>query len=114
MKGQKSSRRKDAEAISKNITGVIGTGGGYPRKQRRTSRNLLFAIGALGAAGYGAWQAGRTRFNGKINGKIKLSGLKAPVEIIRDKWGIPHLYAQSLSDLMFAHVCYIAERLCIW
>ena len=28
--------------------------------------------------------------------------LKAPVEILRDKWGVPHIYAQSSEDLFFA------------
>lgn len=29
-------------------------------------------------------------------------GLQRPVEIIRDKWGIPHIYAQSTQDVFFA------------
>lgn len=37
-----------------------------------------------------------------INGTIKVEGLKAPVEIYRDKWGIPHIYAQNAPDLFFA------------
>ncbi len=37
----------------------------------------------------------------KINGAIKVAGLRAPVEIIRDKWGVPHIYAQNLDDLFF-------------
>ena len=28
--------------------------------------------------------------------------LKAPVEILRDKWGVPHIYAQNADDLFFA------------
>ncbi|NWJ44847.1 MAG: penicillin acylase family protein [Chloroflexi bacterium] len=106
MKGQKSSSRKDiqkvAEVISNNITDVIENSEGKPRKRGRKPRNLLLATSALGAVGYSAWQASKTRFSSKINGELKLSGLKSPVEVIRDKWGIPHLYAQSLSDLAFA------------
>ena len=42
----------------------------------------------------------------QVNGTLKLGGdgpssLRAPVEIIRDKWGVPHIYAQSLDDLIF-------------
>ena len=33
---------------------------------------------------------------------ISLSGLNAPVEIIRDRWGINHIYAQTEYDLFFA------------
>ncbi len=37
-----------------------------------------------------------------INGRLKLRGLRAPVEIIRDKWGVPHIYAQNDDDVFFA------------
>ncbi len=38
----------------------------------------------------------------KVNGTRKVSGLHAPVEIIRDHWGVPHIYAQHEDDLLFA------------
>jgi penicillin G amidase len=31
-----------------------------------------------------------------------LSGLKQTVEILRDRWGVPHIYAQNSDDLFFA------------
>lgn len=31
-----------------------------------------------------------------------LSGLKQQVEILRDRWGVPHIYAQNSEDLFFA------------
>ena len=34
--------------------------------------------------------------------KLQIDGLKAPVEIIIDHWGIPHIYAQNEADLFFA------------
>lgn len=37
-----------------------------------------------------------------IDGKLQIPGLNAPVEIIRDKWGIPHIYADNDHDLFFA------------
>jgi penicillin amidase len=37
-----------------------------------------------------------------IDGKLDLSGLLAPVEVIRDEWGIPHIYAENAHDLFFA------------
>ena len=43
----------------------------------------------------------RTRL-AQIEGEISLPGLQAPVEIIRDKWGVPHIYAQNQQDLFFA------------
>jgi len=40
---------------------------------------------------------------------IALPGLKQPVEILRDRWGVPHIYAQSQEDLFFAQG-YLAAR----
>ncbi len=36
------------------------------------------------------------------NQNQQLKGLKASVEVIRDKWGIPHIYAKTEADLFFA------------
>jgi penicillin amidase len=33
---------------------------------------------------------------------LRVSGVAAPVEIVRDRWGVPHIYAQSTRDLFFA------------
>ncbi|RYU95173.1 penicillin acylase family protein [Emticicia agri] len=33
---------------------------------------------------------------------LKLNGIKKPVEIIKDQWGIAHIYAQNDEDLFFA------------
>lgn len=33
---------------------------------------------------------------------VKLTGLKSRVEILRDTWGVPHIYAQNQDDLFFA------------
>lgn len=38
----------------------------------------------------------------QISGTAAVSGLQAPVEIIRDPWGVPHIYAQNEHDLFFA------------
>ncbi len=38
----------------------------------------------------------------KVSGTLPLSGLQDRVEISRDKWGIPHIYAQNEHDLYFA------------
>ncbi len=79
-----------------------------PIKERSTnrrlkrSRNLLLGAGAVGALGYGAWQAGRTRFTSKVSGTHKLAGLSGPVEVVRDEWGVPHLWADNTDDLFFA------------
>jgi penicillin G amidase len=38
----------------------------------------------------------------KREGTVQLKGVDAPVEIIRDKWDVPHIYAQTLEDALFA------------
>jgi acyl-homoserine lactone acylase PvdQ len=37
-----------------------------------------------------------------IAGELALAGLQKPVEVIRDTWGVPHIYAQTTEDLFFA------------
>lgn len=44
-----------------------------------------------------------------IDGELKLSGLRQPVEIVRDQWGVPHIYAQNTPDLFFAQGYVMAE-----
>jgi penicillin amidase len=38
----------------------------------------------------------------KIDGEIRVPGLKEPVEVLRDRWGVPHIYAKNGDDLFFA------------
>src|SRR5580704_14344866 len=40
---------------------------------------------------------------------VGLPGLRKPVEILRDRWGVPHIYAQTVDDLFFAQG-YITAR----
>ncbi|MDX1948623.1 MAG: penicillin acylase family protein [Pirellulaceae bacterium] len=37
-----------------------------------------------------------------LAGDISLAGLEQPVEVLRDEWGIPHIYAQNQDDMFFA------------
>jgi penicillin amidase len=36
------------------------------------------------------------------SGELKVSGLQDTVEILRDEWGVPHIYARNVHDLFFA------------
>lgn len=38
----------------------------------------------------------------QIEGRIAVGGLARPVEVLRDRWGVPHIYAQSTADLFLA------------
>src|SRR3990172_4699935 len=68
----------------------------------RTVRTLaLGAIVAAGATGAAAFYLLR-RPVPRSGGRLALKGLQSPVEIIRDRWGVPHIYASNLRDLFFA------------
>ena len=41
--------------------------------------------------------------------RISIAGLEKPVEILVDEWGIPHIYAETESDLFFAQGFYAAQ-----
>lgn len=38
----------------------------------------------------------------QLDGALNVPGLREPVDIIRDRWGIPHIYARNVDDLFFA------------
>jgi len=38
----------------------------------------------------------------QIDGEIKAPGLDSAVEVRRDQWGVPHIYARTTHDLFFA------------
>src|SRR4051812_19192848 len=38
----------------------------------------------------------------QVSGTLTLPGLRAPAEVLRDKWGIPHIFARNSDDLFFA------------
>jgi penicillin G amidase len=44
-----------------------------------------------------------------IEGEIVLEGLSDEVEVLRDRWGIPHIYAKSMEDLFFAQGFVVAQ-----
>ncbi len=38
----------------------------------------------------------------RLDGELNVPGLKEPVEVLRDRWGVPHIYAKNADDLFFA------------
>src|SRR5258705_7911268 len=38
----------------------------------------------------------------QISGTLAVSGVSAPVQVIRDRWGVPHVKAENPDDLFFA------------
>jgi penicillin amidase len=45
----------------------------------------------------------------QIDGTVRLAGLKAEVRVLRDEWGVPHLFAQNVDDLFFAQGFVVAQ-----
>lgn len=46
-------------------------------------------------------------------GTLTIAGPHHPVEIIRDEWGYPHIYAQVVDDALFAQGFVHAQDRCI-
>src|SRR5205814_350138 len=59
---------------------------------------LLLAIAAIFVWGYSV----ALRELPQVDGTISLSGISAPVSVVRDKLGLPHIHAESYDDLFFA------------
>ena len=38
----------------------------------------------------------------QVSGPLTVAGLTGPVRIVRDTWGVPHIYAENQDDLFFA------------
>ena len=61
---------------------------------------MITAISALCLTGSAAWLlAGSAGVDKQVK---TVGGLHAPVEVIRDRWGVPHIYAQNQNDVFFA------------
>lgn len=45
----------------------------------------------------------------QIDGQLNVPGVRQPVDVIRDEWGVPHIYAQNTDDLFFAQGYVMAQ-----
>jgi len=77
-------------------------------------RTLLLLVSAAVVLATG--QAGPPRLDdltkaalSQIDGTVAVPGLEAPVTVIRDRWGVPHISAQSTEDLYFAQGFVMAQ-----
>jgi len=61
---------------------------------------VLVLVVGLAGLGYGLFTARRPW--PRINGTVMIDGLHAQVTVIRDRWGVPHIYASDPHDLFFA------------
>ena len=73
---------------------------------------LVLAATVAGCAGPSAPQSLEElarRSLAQIDGELDVPGLEAPVEVIRDEAGIPHIYAQNDDDLFLAQGYVMAQ-----
>ena len=76
----------------------------------RRTRNWLIGVVSvlviLAILVVGGWQAfvqtNQSKSFPQVDGEIHLKGLDGPVDVYRDKMGIPHIFASSTHDLFFA------------
>ena len=60
---------------------------------------MMGAVAGLVGAGY-YWLLRRPL--PRTRGTLRLEGLQNPVEVLRDRWGVPHIYSETIPDLMYA------------
>lgn len=65
---------------------------------KRISIGLLVLVLVLGILGI--WTVRRSF--PRVEGELEVSGLNDRVEVVRDDWGVPHIYATNAHDLFLA------------
>ncbi len=100
--------------------GVQGGSGGALALERRRRRSrqqflgLVVAIGLLVAASL-RWADTRSELSSAFpiaEGELAVPGLEAPVAVVRDRHGVPHVRAESEPDAWFAlGFCHAQDRL---
>jgi penicillin amidase len=61
----------------------------------------LVALLLLAAAVVGGGYAYLRRSLPQVEGSLRLAGLKGEITVLRDAWGVPHIFAASIDDAMF-------------
>jgi penicillin amidase len=54
------------------------------------------------------WVAARQAL-AQIDGTATVAGVREPVQVVRDRWGVPHIYARNTEDLFFAQGYVMAQ-----
>jgi penicillin amidase len=85
-----------------------------------TAAGLAKRLGLAGAAftalagttAAGLWYQLFRRPLPRVKGRLRLDGLEQAVEIGRDRWGVPHIHANTANDLWFGEgFCHGQDRL---
>jgi penicillin amidase len=71
----------------------------------RGLKTLLVTLGVIGVLAlilFGVWSWFTRQAIPTASGTLDVPGLKAPVDIVRDEYGVAHIYATNTEDLFFA------------
>ncbi|MDF2626297.1 MAG: penicillin amidase [Symbiobacteriaceae bacterium] len=72
------------------------------KKRLRWLRWVAYSVVVLILVAAGGVYAGARRSLPQVTGTLKLAGLRAPVTVYRDEWGVPHIEAANSLDLYMA------------
>ena len=84
----------------------------FARLLRLLAVLLLLVVLALIGGGVWLYHAARISLP-QLDGKLTVSGLAAPVNVVRDRHGVPHITAANLPDLFFAQG-YVTSQDRLW
>lgn len=70
---------------------------GYARRMARTKTTVGIGLSALASFGVAAYMSGR-RAIPSWSGTVTLPELDGPVELLRDQWGVPAVFASTSAD----------------
>ncbi len=79
------------------------------RRAARALAILLLVLLVLTCIAAGGFYYVATSSLPPLDGTLQLAGLAAPVTVLRDAHGVPHIRAESMSDLLFAQGCLTAQ-----
>ena len=76
-------------------------------------RLILALVSGLMAVVYAqprpGFEAMATQSLARYDGTLNVAGFKESVQVVRDEWGVPHIYARNIDDLFMAQGFVIAQ-----
>jgi penicillin amidase len=76
--------------------------GGSMSRAIRTIIIVVAVVAVVAGVLFGGFKLVQRRSFPQANGTVTVPGLDAPVEVYRDGYGVPHIYASTTHDLFFA------------
>lgn len=81
-------------------------------RSKARSKAALGLLGSAGTAAFGLWYQLFRRPLPRTSGRLRVDGLEAPVEVLRDRFGVPHIRGRGQLDLAFGiGFCHGQDRL---